>query len=102
MATQSVAQNITTNGDTQMAPTVVEGQYLLAVGSENFDGAQIEILANVGIARSVPLDLTFTAPGSRIIWLPRCSLVVRTTSAGPSTEIDVALAELSSQMHRFN
>ncbi|MEM9308593.1 MAG: hypothetical protein AAGA74_14955 [Pseudomonadota bacterium] len=101
MATQSVAQNITTDGDTTTTPAIVEGQYLLGM-SGDFDGATIELFITLGPANEVPIGISYTAPSSDIIWLPRCTAFVRTTGAGSNTDVDVAIGELSSQMHRFN
>lgn len=99
--TRVVAKDINSDGDSPLSEQLPEGQWLLGA-SGNFDGATIELFITLGPANDVPIGISYTAPSSDIIWLPRCTGFVRTTGAGANTDVNVAIGELSSQMHRFN
>lgn len=92
---------VTSNGDHQLSPQIAEGQYFLAM-SGNFDGATVDFFLDVSPASEAPTGVSYTAPNSDLVWLPRSQGYVRVTGAGPNTEIGVSVSELSSQHHRFN
>lgn len=99
--TQAIATDITTDGDTDLSEQIQEGQYFFGV-SGDFDGATVELFANIGPAREVPiLDISYTSPGSDIIWLPRCTMFLRVNGAGASTDINAAMSEVSTKLDRF-
>lgn len=93
--------SVTGNGDSPLSPQIQAAQWLLGM-SGNFDGATVELFVNYGRAAEVPIGISYTAPDSDILWLPRCTAFVRVTGAGPNTDVQVAVGELSSEFHRFN
>lgn len=99
MASTAVA-SVTGNGDSPISSQLPKGQFLLGM-SGDFDGATVEFFVNYGLAAEVPIGISYTAPDSDILWLPRCTAFVRVSGAGPNTDVQVAVGELSSEFHRF-
>lgn len=76
------------------APTeqVPAGVHMLAVAG-NFDGATVELSANVG-GVSAPLG-TWEQPGAVLYWLPRCKITAHVTGGTAQTSISAAAAPVA-------
>lgn len=77
---------------------VAAGQYLLAVSgipaSESLD-----IVVNVGDAKGVAVtDANFTADGTKVIWLPECTVFVLTSFPPNTAGYGAALGTLSTKL----
>ena len=100
MASTPIA-SVTGNGDSPLSTQIQAAQYLLGM-SGNFDGCTCELFLNYGLAEAVATGISYTAPDSDILWIPHSTAFVRVTNAGPNTDVQIALGELSSEFHRFN
>lgn len=93
--TQNIA-NVTADGDSA-AVQVTAGQYLIAVGG-SFGGGTVQVKVNVGNAVGVPITgAAYTAAAAEVIWLPSCTVFV-TTTGSTTPDINVSVAELSTQL----
>ena len=75
----------------QIPPSV----HLVAVGG-TFDGATVELFANVGVT-VVPLG-AWTEPGARLIWFPRCTVFAEITDQGAKTSLNAAAAPVAEHL----
>lgn len=97
LTTKTLADSVTSDGGTDPV-SIPCGQYLLALSGE-FGGATVQLHVNIGKATAVPItDAAYTAPSGEVVWLPNCTAYVVTTSASASTNVTVAIAELSTAL----
>jgi hypothetical protein len=89
--TTKIASAVTANGNT--APIQVEsGQHFLAVGG-TFGNATVALMANVADVVVPITDVSYTAPGSDIVWLPTCTIFLAISGATGTTAISAAIAD---------
>ena len=74
------------------------GQYLLAVSGIP-SSQTVDIRINVGDARGVAItDAQFDADGTKVVWLPNCTVYAAPSFPVPVANYGVALAELSTKL----
>lgn len=92
--TTTIATNVSADGDTN-AVKVQQGRYLFALSGE-FDGATVDFKVNIGVAESCPVqDMSYTASNAVVVWLPNCTVFATVSSAGASTDLNMAIARLA-------
>ena len=93
MSTITIVDGLVADGDSA-AVQILAGRYMFAAGGA-FGGGTLTFNVNIGPAIGVPVtDMSYTAPGAEIVWLPACTAFV-TLVDSTSADINVALSAVT-------
>jgi len=89
-----------TIGNSSVVSIKESGKYFIAVTGE-FHGATASVFVNIGeTADCIVTDSSFTEDGTKVMWLPTCTLYVGVAGEGAATSVNASIALLEENYDR--